>query len=232
MATPPCSYTGVKDIVDLAVARGGDTNLLESLTSEAAAEAKQPRALLAEQFSTLKHALTRPNVQFLIYEVHTILPSETTEMIRQVVEYANQMAKEKYIREHPVVSEIPYHLIFDNRSTFPYSFRHLFHLFLSLPNISTAYFDIRPVFFITFQSKRKTQSKETVGNISKLKKAGKQEEEQSRTQQEQISESKQKEQDETLVVTTEIPVRPSIDTRSIRLSLAKDDDDASITPLE
>ncbi|XP_072743285.1 uncharacterized protein [Anoplolepis gracilipes] len=101
LATPPCSYTGIRDIVDLAVARDGDTGLLESLTSDLAGGMKQPRALLAEQFSTLKHALTRPNIQFLIYEVHTILPSETTEMIRQVVEYANRIATEKYIREHP-----------------------------------------------------------------------------------------------------------------------------------
>ncbi|XP_012059737.1 PREDICTED: uncharacterized protein LOC105622940 [Atta cephalotes] len=100
LATPPCSYTGVRDIVDFAVARGGDINLLESLTSDTADGIKQPRALLAEQFSTLKYALTRPNIQFLIYEVHTILPSETTEMIHQVVEYANQLAMEKYIREH------------------------------------------------------------------------------------------------------------------------------------
>ncbi|XP_018393742.1 PREDICTED: uncharacterized protein LOC108772667 [Cyphomyrmex costatus] len=100
LATPPCSYTGVRDVVDLAVARGGDINLLESLTSDTAGGIKQPRALLAEQFSTLKYALTRPNIQFLIYEVHTILPSETTEMIHQVVEYANQLAMEKYIREH------------------------------------------------------------------------------------------------------------------------------------
>lgn len=102
LATPPCSYTGIRDIVDLAVARGGDTSLLESLTSDLAGETKQPRALLAEQFSTLKYALTRPNIQFLIYQVHTILPSETTEMIQQVVEYANRIATEKYIREHPV----------------------------------------------------------------------------------------------------------------------------------
>lgn len=101
LATPPCSYTGVKDIVDLAVARGGDTGLLESLTSDVAA-IKQPRALLAEQFSTLTYALTRPNIQFLIYEVHTILPSETTEMIERVVEYANQIATEKYIRDNLV----------------------------------------------------------------------------------------------------------------------------------
>ncbi|XP_070158771.1 uncharacterized protein [Polyergus mexicanus] len=101
LATPPCSYTGIRDIVDLAVARGGDTGLLESLTNDLADETKQPRDLLAEQFATLKYALTRPNIQFLIYEVHTILPSETTEMIQQVVEYANRIATEKYIREHP-----------------------------------------------------------------------------------------------------------------------------------
>jgi len=108
LATPPCSYTGIQDVVDLAVVRGGDINLLESLTSDTTGGIKQPRALLAEQFSTLKYALTRPNTQFLIYEVHTILPSETTEMIRQVVEYANQLAMEKYIREHSV-SEILYY---------------------------------------------------------------------------------------------------------------------------
>ncbi|KAL6423142.1 hypothetical protein ACFW04_010079 [Cataglyphis niger] len=101
LATPPCSYTGIRDIVDLAVARGGDIDLLESLTNDLTGEMKQPRALLAEQFATLKYALTRPNIQFLIYEVHTILPSETTEMIRQVIEYANRIATEKYIREHP-----------------------------------------------------------------------------------------------------------------------------------
>lgn len=108
LATPPCSYTGIRDIVDLAVARGGDIGLLESLTNDMAGEMKQPRALLAEQFATLKYALTRPNIQFLIYEVHTILPSETTEMIRQVVEYANRIATEKYIREHPVSETVMY----------------------------------------------------------------------------------------------------------------------------
>ncbi|KAG7211157.1 hypothetical protein KM043_010481 [Ampulex compressa] len=103
LAIPPCSYTGVKDIVDLAVARGGDTDLLESLTGTASnsgeADAYRSRALLADQLSTLKHALTRPNVQFLIYEAHTVLPAETTDMIRQVVDYANRMAMEKHLRE-------------------------------------------------------------------------------------------------------------------------------------
>ncbi|XP_076248966.1 uncharacterized protein LOC143188523 [Calliopsis andreniformis] len=109
LAIPPCSYTGVRDIVDLAVARGGDVDLLESLTNcctqndehDCNREIEQLRALLADQMSTLKYALTRPNVQFLIYEAHTILPSETTEMVRQVVDYANRMALEKHIRDHP-----------------------------------------------------------------------------------------------------------------------------------
>lgn len=101
LATPHCSYTGINDIVDLAVARGGDYALLESLTSDDD-ELKHPRTLLADQLATLKHALTKPNIQLLIYEVHSILPSETTEMVNQVVDYANGIAKEKYIKETTV----------------------------------------------------------------------------------------------------------------------------------
>ncbi|XP_017753318.1 PREDICTED: uncharacterized protein LOC108545959 [Eufriesea mexicana] len=113
LAVPSCTYTGVRDIVDLAVARGGDVDLLESLTDDYAGSVyddddeknyndnEQRRAFLADQMSTLKYALTRPNVQFVVYEVHTILPSETTEMVQEVVDYVNQMALEKYVREHP-----------------------------------------------------------------------------------------------------------------------------------
>lgn len=107
MAVPPSSYTGVKDIVDLAVARGGDSDLLESLTTAYTSDDNRndhryPQAFLADQMSTLKYALTRPNVQFIIYEVHTILSSETTIMVQRVVDYVNRLATEKYVREHPV----------------------------------------------------------------------------------------------------------------------------------
>nr|XP_034172691.1 uncharacterized protein LOC117600852 isoform X1 [Osmia lignaria] len=106
LAVPPSSYTGVKDIVDLAVARGGDSDLLESLTNAYTSDDNRndhryPQAFLADQMSTLKYALTRPNVQFLIYEVHTILSSETTVMVQRVVDYVNRLATEKYVREHP-----------------------------------------------------------------------------------------------------------------------------------
>ncbi|XP_063986485.1 uncharacterized protein LOC135167324 [Diachasmimorpha longicaudata] len=101
LATPPCSYTGIRDIVDLSVARGGDTELLESLTTvDDKSQLEQPKRLLAEQLSSLKYALTRPNVQLLIYQVHSVLPSETTEMVEQVVDYANKIATDKYTKEH------------------------------------------------------------------------------------------------------------------------------------
>ncbi|XP_026299628.1 uncharacterized protein LOC413907 isoform X3 [Apis mellifera] len=115
LAVPTCTYTGVRDIVDLAVARGGDVDLLESLTNNYIhnnnnnnnnnkyyKNQEQWHSFLSDQMSTLKYALTRPNVQFLIYEVHTILPSETTQMVQEVVDCVNQMAKEKYFREYPI----------------------------------------------------------------------------------------------------------------------------------
>ncbi|XP_058790804.1 uncharacterized protein LOC131664006 isoform X2 [Phymastichus coffea] len=107
LATPPCSYTGVRDVVDLAIARGGDLTLLESLTSLEAESPQQPRTLLVEQMATLKYALTRPNVQLLVYEVHTLLPSETSEMIEQAVDHANQLALDKFQREHPQRTKSP-----------------------------------------------------------------------------------------------------------------------------
>ncbi|XP_046414680.1 LOW QUALITY PROTEIN: uncharacterized protein LOC124176889 [Neodiprion fabricii] len=106
LATPPCSYTGIRDAVDLAVARGGETLLLEALT-DIDGGLRQPHTLLAEQLETLRHALTRPNVQLLIYQAHSILPAETTEMVEQVTQYANRMALEKYIREHSPKRKFP-----------------------------------------------------------------------------------------------------------------------------
>ncbi|XP_066581940.1 putative methyltransferase NSUN7 [Prorops nasuta] len=105
LASPPCSYTGLRDIVDLAVARDGDAALLEALTDPE--NEKQPKAFLSDQMSTLKYALTRPNVQLLIYEVHTILSTETTEMIQQVVEYANKMALQKHTHDRPIKRKTP-----------------------------------------------------------------------------------------------------------------------------
>lgn len=85
LAAPNCSYTGLKDIVDLVIARGGDMELLEKLTNINDEQMERPRQLLAEQLSILKYALTKPNVQLLVYQTHSILPAETTEMVEQVI---------------------------------------------------------------------------------------------------------------------------------------------------
>lgn len=86
LAAPNCSYTGLKDVVDLAVARNGDMDLLETLTNlNDDSQLERPRQLLAEQFSSLKYALTKPNIQLLVYQTHSVLPSETTEMVEQVI---------------------------------------------------------------------------------------------------------------------------------------------------
>ncbi|KAJ8667976.1 hypothetical protein QAD02_009639 [Eretmocerus hayati] len=104
LAAPPSSNTGLRDVVDLAIARGGDMHLLETLTCP---EPEQPRELLVEQMSTLRHALGKPNVQLLIYEVHTSLPSETSQMVQQAVQLANDMAVDKYRRDHPPRKKSP-----------------------------------------------------------------------------------------------------------------------------
>lgn len=161
LAVPTCTYTGVRDIVDLAVARGGDVDLLESLTNNYIHNVhnkdnnnnkyyknqEQWHSFLSDQMSTLKYALTRPNVQFLIYEVHTILPSETTQMVREVVDCVNQMAKEKYFREYPV---------------------NLLSLFLLIDIMQFTKLQNYILFFFYFLSKKKAQKE-----MSKLAKMDK-----------------------------------------------------------
>lgn len=86
----------MNDIIDLVIAKDGDVNILESLTRSDKLE--DPVDLIAEQIETLKYALQQPNVQLLIYEVHSILPSETTEVIEEVVSLANKTATEKHVK--------------------------------------------------------------------------------------------------------------------------------------
>lgn len=105
LAIPPSSQTGIKDAVDLAVARNGDLELLENLSNQHSPNQilKQPKEHLEEQMSTLKYALTKPNVQLLVYEVHSVLPSETVDMLEQILDIANSMARDKYLRDYSVL---------------------------------------------------------------------------------------------------------------------------------
>lgn len=100
-ATPPSSYIGLQNVIELAIAQAGNMKLLTLFTS-LEDELKNPRDLLSEQLETLQYALTRPSVQVLLYEAHSILTTETSEMINQVVVRTNRMTREKYKRDHKV----------------------------------------------------------------------------------------------------------------------------------
>lgn len=64
LATPPNTYTGVTDPVDLVCSRGGDLAMLEVLTeTEIGVEEKnRVTAILEEQRQTLLRAMSRPQV--------------------------------------------------------------------------------------------------------------------------------------------------------------------------
>ncbi|XP_037908651.1 uncharacterized protein LOC119650170 isoform X2 [Hermetia illucens] len=98
-ATPPNSFSGVNDPIDLICSRGGDLSILEVLTeSEISNEGKKRVAqLLEEQRETLRLAMSRPQVQFVLYETHSIVSSENQDMVQQAVYDINRCAFEKHL---------------------------------------------------------------------------------------------------------------------------------------
>lgn len=99
-ATPPCSYSGITDPIDLICSRGGDLNMLEVLSeSEMTDDGKSRVAqVLEEQRNTLKKAMSRPQTQFILYCTHSIVDTENEEMVRHAIEYTNKRAKDKQIQ--------------------------------------------------------------------------------------------------------------------------------------
>lgn len=97
-ATPPNSYSGVSDPIDLICSRGGDLGMLEVMTeSEISDDAKTRVAeVLKEQRDTLKLAMSRPQVQFILYETHSIIEAENEKMVECAIESINRAAKAKH----------------------------------------------------------------------------------------------------------------------------------------
>jgi hypothetical protein len=62
MATPPNTYTGVTDPVDLVCSRGGDLSMLEELTEVGEGRLKRVNTILEEQRQTLRVSMSRPQV--------------------------------------------------------------------------------------------------------------------------------------------------------------------------
>ncbi|CAH0552622.1 unnamed protein product [Brassicogethes aeneus] len=94
-ATPPNSYSAVSDPIDLVCSRGGDLSMLQVLTeSEDTKEGRERVAsVLDEQRKTLRFAMSRPQIQFVLYETHSELHAENKGMVVRALNDINKIAK-------------------------------------------------------------------------------------------------------------------------------------------
>ncbi|CAD7006112.1 unnamed protein product [Ceratitis capitata] len=97
-ANPPNSFSAISDPIDLICSRGGDLSMLEVLTeSEISDEGKRRVSLiLEEQLLTLQMAMSKPQIQFLLYQTHSIVSAENQDMI----DYAVRLVNETSLRKH------------------------------------------------------------------------------------------------------------------------------------
>ncbi|XP_055629811.1 uncharacterized protein LOC129770776 isoform X2 [Toxorhynchites rutilus septentrionalis] len=93
-ANPPSSYSAVNDPIDLICSRGGDLSMLEILSESEMTDESRKRVakVLEEQRETLKHCMSRPQVQFILYQTHSIVDTENSVMVDKVIEYINKRA--------------------------------------------------------------------------------------------------------------------------------------------
>lgn len=98
--TPPNSYSGVTDPIDLICSRGGDLAMLEVLTeSEMSDESKKRVAkILDDQRESLRMAMSRPQVQYCLYETHSVVDSENEIMAKRAVDSINKCAYMKHLK--------------------------------------------------------------------------------------------------------------------------------------
>lgn len=97
--TPPSSFSSIQDPIELICSRGGDLKMLQFLSESEMNDEGQSRAakILQEQRETLKSAMSRPQIQFILYETHSIVAAENQEMVRTSMEFVNQKAFDKHM---------------------------------------------------------------------------------------------------------------------------------------
>ncbi|KAK5649894.1 hypothetical protein RI129_000923 [Pyrocoelia pectoralis] len=97
-ATPPNSYSAINDPIDLVCSRGGDLSMLEILTESEITEEGKERvaAILDEQRKTLKYAMSRPQIQLVLYETHSELEVENDEMVKKSMKDINKLTTLKH----------------------------------------------------------------------------------------------------------------------------------------
>ncbi|KAI9588714.1 hypothetical protein GQX74_004559 [Glossina fuscipes] len=97
-ANPPNSFSAISDPIDLICSRGGDLNMLEILTEATISDDGKHRVslILHEQLSTLHLAMSRPQIQFLLYETHSAVSSENQDMVNYALKTMNANTLEKH----------------------------------------------------------------------------------------------------------------------------------------
>lgn len=99
-ATPPNSYSAVGDPIDLICSRGGDLSMLEVLTESEMSDSGKERVakILEEQRESLRLSMARPQVQFILYETHSMVDAENTTMVEMAIESVNRSAHAKHVK--------------------------------------------------------------------------------------------------------------------------------------
>ncbi|ALC43980.1 maker702, partial [Drosophila busckii] len=97
-ATPPNSFSAISDPIDLICSRGGDLSMLEVLTESEVSDEGKSRVgcILEEQLLTLTMSMSRPQVQFVLYQTHSIVQTENVDMVEHVLQVINKLALEKH----------------------------------------------------------------------------------------------------------------------------------------
>lgn len=97
-ATPPNSFSAISDPIDLICSRGGDLSMLEVLTESEVSDEGKTRVgcILEEQLLTLTMSMSRPQVQFVLYQTHSIVSTENEDMVQHVLGVINKLALEKH----------------------------------------------------------------------------------------------------------------------------------------
>lgn len=98
--TPPNSYSAVKDPIDLICSRGGDLSILEMLTETEMNDSSKQRVtqILLEQSECLKLSMSKPQIQFILYETYSIIGAENLEMVQNSVNEYNNAVQQKHLQ--------------------------------------------------------------------------------------------------------------------------------------
>lgn len=99
-ATPPNSYSAVADPIDLICSRGGDLSMLEVLTESEMSDSGKERVakILEEQRESLRLSMARPQVQFVLYETHSMVDAENATMVELAIDSNNRSAHAKHVK--------------------------------------------------------------------------------------------------------------------------------------